>query len=436
MCDTLVTVTSDAVWFAKNSDREPGEAQAVEHHLRARHGERARLRATYIEIDQVRETNEIVISRPAWMWGAEMGANEHGLAIGNEAVFTRVPVEERGLLGMDLVRIALERCTNADDAIDLLAWLLARHGQGGPAGYRNRGFTYHNAFLVADPTRAWLMETAGRFWAAQRIDRGVRSTSNVLTIGADYTRVGPGTIEGARSLGFLARGDDFDFRRCFAKKAMGWLSGGDERRACTATRVAREAPTFASIVGAMRDHAGLAPEQGARLVMPCAHASWLPTRGAGQTTGTQVSKLSRRGSRHWLTATSAPCLSVLKEVPLGRGHVHTGPAPSADGFDGSSLFWRHERLHRLVLRDYELRRALFEEDRARLEARATRSAGDDASLSTEESTVAFAEHREAVDAWTARVESAVRAAPWRPRMPRPFDLWWSIQSRRDGMGPA
>jgi len=428
MCDTLVVVDEGVVWFAKNSDREPGESQAVEHRPRERHAAGARVRSTYVELDQAKETHEVVLSRPTWMWGAEMGANEHGLAIGNEAVFTRVPVEPTGLLGMDLVRLALERCTTADEALELTAWMLARHGQGGPAGYRNRGFRYHNAFLFADPTGAWLMETAGRFWAAERV-RGARTTSNVLTIGADYTRLGPGTIEGARSLGLLARGEDFDFRRCFGKKAIGWLSGGDRRRACTLRAVsdlagarASEEQGFDVIARAVRDHAGATPDAGARIVMPCAHASWLPTRGAGQTTGTMVSRLAPGASRHWLTGTSAPCISVLKPVPLGGDLVDTGPAPKDGGFDDASLFWRSERLHRLALRSWEPRRETFDGERGALEAHAR--GVTDARRATE----AWSEHRARVALWAERA-ARVKA----PRRPRAFDLWWTLQSKRDGV---
>src|ERR1051325_10421918 len=155
MCDTLVALspcTQDgAVWFAKNSDREPGEAQVVEHHARKRYTAPAALRCTYVEIPQTATTNEVLISRPFWMWGAEMGANQHGVAIGNEAVFTKLPYAKVGLTGMDLLRLALERSATAREALDIITALIAEHGQGGGAGYRNRKFRYHNSFLIADP---------------------------------------------------------------------------------------------------------------------------------------------------------------------------------------------------------------------------------------------------------------------------------------------
>jgi dipeptidase len=431
MCDTLVVVESDGVWLAKNSDREPGEAQVVEHRARARHDPGARLTTTYLTIDQAPVTHETVISRPAWMWGAEMGVNEHGLAVGNEAVFTRVPVDATGLTGMDLVRLALERCRSAAEALDLVTSSIAEHGQGGACGYRRKRFRYHNAFLFADPAEAWLLETAGRFWAAARLRRGtVRTTSNVLTIGTEHDRLGPGTVEAARALGTLRPGETLDFRKAFADPVMGYLSGGDVRRACTAQRLSTastgETETrrvdLAAVLDALRDHAGLDPSHGLRMTAPCAHASWLPTRHAGQTTGSMVVRLSGSGGVPYFTGTSAPCLSVFKPVPLGRGPIDTGPAPRADGADDASLFWRAEALHRAVLRDFEPRRRTFAGERARLEERAL------AQVTPEASAEAWREHRAIVGEWLAKARSL------RPtRQAGIFDAYWALQSRRDGM---
>ena len=63
------------------------------------------LQCTDIEVEQVSKTHAVILSRPSWLWGAEMGANEHGVCIGNEAVWTKEPVREgEALLGMDLLR--------------------------------------------------------------------------------------------------------------------------------------------------------------------------------------------------------------------------------------------------------------------------------------------------------------------------------------------
>lgn len=51
----------------------------------------------------------MILSKPAWMWGAEMGANNKNVVIGNEAVWTNNnegdgDARQKRLLGMDLVR--------------------------------------------------------------------------------------------------------------------------------------------------------------------------------------------------------------------------------------------------------------------------------------------------------------------------------------------
>src|SRR3954467_15059546 len=150
MCDTIVALpgatATGGLLFGKNSDRERNEAQAVEFFPRAQHAAGEQGDCTYIGIPQVRQTFAALLCRPFWLWGAEMGANEHGVVIGNEAVHARIaPQQERALIGMDLLRLGLERAATAAEAVHVITTLLEQHGQGGSCGHLTQRF-YHNSF--------------------------------------------------------------------------------------------------------------------------------------------------------------------------------------------------------------------------------------------------------------------------------------------------
>lgn len=330
MCDTLVSLTDHGVLFAKNSDREANEPQYITWHPAADHVAGARLRTTWIEIDQVPRTNAVVLSRPWWMWGAEIGANEHGVVIGNEAVYTTEPHGDAALLGMDLVRLALERADDADGAVEVIVAALERYGQGGACSATRPGFTYHNAFLVADRDGAIVLETAGRHWAVERVTGRGRSISNGLTI--------PG------------------FAERFADREQ------DERVRCALRRTrtsagAAAARTPLELFATLRDHGDGSPRWSERhglLDGPCAHAGG-DTVGM-QTTSSWVADLRAR-PRHWVTATAAPCTSVFKPIDVDAPAPFDDPlaatsAPAPDAlptYDPTRLWWRHERFHRRVM---------------------------------------------------------------------------------------
>ena len=182
MCDTIGLLTPGKAFFAKNSDRSPNEPQVAEYHPAADHPVRGKLKATYLSIEQTGHTHALLLSRPTWMWGGEMGVNEFGVCIGNEAVFTRGKYAKTGLTGMDLLRLGLERGSTAQEARDVIIRLLEEHGQGGNCGF-DHSFYYDNSFLIMDREHLFVLETAGREWVYKQMERA--SISNRLTIEAD-----------------------------------------------------------------------------------------------------------------------------------------------------------------------------------------------------------------------------------------------------------
>lgn len=253
-----------------------------------------------------------------------MGANEHGVVIGNEAVFTRGQSGQRALLGMDLLRLALERSATAEEAVSVMVELLERHGQGGPCSFEHPRFTYDNSFLVADRNGAFVLETAGRHWATETVQGPGRSMSNGLSIPS--------------------------FSREHADRVRTWVSSANRRRRLTELLACRAAGP-ADLMEALRRHgAGDAcapptwsPVHGG-LRAPCVHAGGVVA--SSQTTASWVSDL-RAGMQHWATATSAPCTSLFKPVDVAAP-VDLGPQPT-NVFDARCVWWRHELLHRRTM---------------------------------------------------------------------------------------
>ncbi|MEK7833867.1 MAG: hypothetical protein AAB401_22455, partial [Acidobacteriota bacterium] len=248
---------------------------------------------------------------------------------------------------------------------------------------------------------------ADRFWVAEKV-RGVRTISNALIIGKEFDLISDGAFEFARQQGWCKSANDFAFAKAFGDPFYAFTSGGNVRRSCTRNRLMLSDGKIsrADLFATLRDHAGHKPESGWRLKMPCAHASWMKRRQSGQTTGSMVSRLKTSGSLHWLTGTSSPCLSLFKPMVFGGGLISTG-VPAAESYDAESLWWQHERLHRLTLGDYPRRRAMTEVERRQLEARFL-SLADGELPTAAECQPAWDEHKAILPNWIDRIASEAK----------------------------
>ena len=107
---------------------------------------------------------------------------------------------------MDLVRLGLERARSADEAVEVMAALLERCGQGGIADAAHHE-AYDSSFLVADASGALVLETAGSDYAAASFPGGA-AISNRIALGTGWTRASAGVARGADFGSFRDPGED------------------------------------------------------------------------------------------------------------------------------------------------------------------------------------------------------------------------------------
>lgn len=192
MCDTFVVLKEKSKTgypiFGKNSDRDPNECQIFTF-ISNTIENKEKVKTTYIEIPQYEKLYSILLSKPSWLWGGEMGVNEVGVAIGNEAVFTKIKYNKIGLTGMDLIKIALETTNNAYEACKKIVELIISYGQGGNCGYEKMIY-YHNSFLITDKNSAYVLETVDRYYTLKKVEK-FYNISNKLSIEEDYDEISP-----------------------------------------------------------------------------------------------------------------------------------------------------------------------------------------------------------------------------------------------------
>jgi len=273
----------------------------------------------------------LLLSRPVWMRGAEMGINARGVVVGNEAVFSRWKPARDGVLGMDILRQALEEAGTAEEAVDFIGHFTETHTQGGNGAYRGKLF-YDNSYLAADFAEAWIIETAGRRWAAHRLT-APGAISNCYSIEDDFDRCDPATAAEKRP--------GYSWRRRVSNRVYGLIAQGDFRRAFSLSRIRTPGATIETVFSALRSHG--ARVSGTRSL--CMHGGGLVNNA---TTSSMVVEMRAEERRAiiWFTASSMPCVSLYRAAVLENGSFCPlwKDYDYAEGSPRSLEYWKRRRL--------------------------------------------------------------------------------------------
>ncbi len=394
-CDTFVFVGATSpgasgTLFGKNSDRPSEENHEVIRIPSSHYDEGSSVECTFISIPQARDTLDCILSKPCWMWGCEMGANSFGVVGGNEAVNTLLADEllsldgspTKRLLGMDLLRLSLERGKSSKHALDTCIELLEEYGQGGPCCKEDSDWTYENAFLFADAKEAYILETAGiSHWAWERLNAGeYRNISNGISIRSNWGAISKDIQSICKEKGWWDGTSKFDWKHvvCAGGRAHSNLEacGREAAGKVHLETIAKKSKTLQSPPNArwyveqmaliLRDEdSGICFRDLMGFCSTGSQISWLPTS-------------SDVDDSHFFTAASDPILAKYK-------HFTFADTIRSERDDNGSNelwnIWRSAALQRLHVRSSTLKMLSSFEDDALAELEMKRKNTQNKSLS-------------------------------------------------------
>ena len=321
-CDTMVALPSatkeNQTIFAKNSDRPAIECQPLVQHPRKTHPAGASTKCQFVELPGVTTTYRHVGSRPYWCWGYEHGFNEHQVVIGNEGLASKYEFDSPKLIGMELIRLGLERAETAAEAVTVMTELITKYGQGkfsNDQGVR----TYDNGYIIADPTEAYILQTAGHEWAVKQV-QGAVGISNVYSIEEDWDRLSPNSADEAIAQGWYTDASArFNFSEAYSRQADRSTGSGAMRRGRSCAVLGKHTGNvdIQTMMALLSDHSdGSQPDEPFQTEITdgtsiCIHHD---DKGeGGNTAASLVAHLCDDGSRlpiYWCSFYS-PCLAVF-----------------------------------------------------------------------------------------------------------------------------
>ena len=314
MGDSIVAFGEKRSYFGKNSDRDTAERQLVcisenpkEDFYNNPFEEKV---GKYIEnsfstlkniFPKFDNKYKAVISKPVWTWGAEMGVNEYGVSIGNQAIFSKEDVHIKGLLGIDILRLALHNSKTADEAVDFIINLIENYGQGGDGGYK-RNLKYDNSFLIKDFNESFLLESAGRHWAVKEIDKS-KAVSNAYIINNDFDKIDKESSEVD------------NFKNKYENKLKTYFTKGNNRKNFANNFLAENDFYLGSIMKLLRSHISKKNKLKRGRKSICMHSAWAVK---SETTASMIVEYFEDDFIIWMTASPNPCVSLYKPLIMSK----------------------------------------------------------------------------------------------------------------------